>query len=67
MGAQIITLGKANSHAMIQADIHKPKKLGIKPTAFKVVIPEMRQDIMPDKMNGKSSLESFMFEPLDRH
>lgn len=33
----------------IQADIHNPKKPSIAPIARKVAMPEMMNDIMPDK------------------
>ena len=60
IGAQTRTLGKANIHAIIQADIHMEKKFSTKPNAFKVVIPEIRNDIIQDRINGNKSVAAFI-------
>ena len=58
IGAQIITLGKANNHATHHADIQLLMKCGIGPTALNVLIPEIRKDIIPDKIKGNNSLDA---------
>jgi hypothetical protein len=51
-GVQINTLGKANIHAIPYADIHNEKKFWTGPSALKVEMPEIINDIIVDKMNG---------------
>ena len=51
-GVQINILGKANIHAIPHADIHNEKKFWTGPSALKVEMPEIINDIIADKMNG---------------
>jgi len=55
-GAQISTLGKANIQAMPHADIHNQKKFWTGPSALKVEMPEIINDIIADKMSGNKIL-----------
>lgn len=48
------TTGKANNQAVSHVLIHKLPKLGVRPVARKVDIPETMRDMSPDRIRANN-------------